>query len=40
MGSFTTASGYASTAMGYETTASDHASLVIGQYNSSGSSSF
>ena len=34
----TTASGYYSTAMGYGTTASDYGSLVIGQYNSSGSS--
>ena len=32
------ATGDNSTAMGYSTTASDYASLVIGQYNSSGSS--
>ena len=37
MGLFTTASGDFSTAMGYDTTASDYGSLVIGQYNSSGS---
>ena len=35
---FTMASGEASTSMGYYTTASDYGSLVIGQYNSSGSS--
>ena len=34
----TTASGDRSTAMGVNTTASDYGSLVIGQYNSSGSS--
>ena len=38
MGYFTTASGNKTTAMGADTTASDYASLVIGQYNSSGSS--
>ena len=38
MGYSTTASGAYSTAMGASTTASDYASLVIGQYNSSGSS--
>ena len=38
MGRNTTASGNYSTAMGYGTTASDYGSLVIGQYNSSGSS--
>ena len=38
MGRNTTASGSRSTAMGYGTTAKDYASLVIGQYNSSGSS--
>ena len=38
MGYLTTSSGNNSTAMGYQTTASDYASLVIGQYNSSGSS--
>ena len=38
MGGLTTASGDYSSAMGRETTASDYASLVIGQYNSSGSS--
>ena len=38
MGHSTTASGSNSTAMGRETTASDYASLVIGQFNSSGSS--
>tara|TARA_B110000483_G_scaffold226161_1_gene286514 strand:- start:396 stop:1856 length:1461 start_codon:yes stop_codon:yes gene_type:complete len=38
MGNSTKASGDNSTAMGYETTASDFGSLVIGQYNSSGSS--
>ena len=37
MGGKTAASGRYSTAMGYETTASDFGSLVIGQYNSSGS---
>ena len=37
-GKNTTASGYYSTAMGRDTTASDYGSLVIGQYNSSGSS--
>jgi hypothetical protein len=39
MGSFTIASGNYSTAMGYQTIASDYGSLVIGQHNSSGSSS-
>ena len=34
----TTASGNNSSTMGYYTTASDYASVVIGQYNSSGSS--
>ena len=38
MGNGTTASGTNSTAMGYGTTASDYGSLVIGRYNSSGSS--
>ena len=38
MGSYTTASGTYSAGMGYHTTASDFASVVIGQYNSSGSS--
>ena len=38
MGYSTTASGNYSTAMGNGTTASDYASLVIGQFNSSGSS--
>ena len=38
MGSYTTASGTYSIGMGYRTTASDFASVVIGQYNSSGSS--
>ena len=38
MGRYTTASGDSSTAMGDNTTASDYGSLVIGQYNSSGSS--
>ena len=38
MGYFTTASGNKTTAMGADTTASDYASLVIGQYNSSGAS--
>jgi uncharacterized coiled-coil protein SlyX len=38
MGGGTEASGYYSTAMGKYTTASDYGSLVIGQYNSSGSS--
>ena len=38
MGYETTASGSRSTAMGSGTTASDYGSLVIGQYNSSGSS--
>ena len=38
MGYNTTAFGDVSTAMGYGTTASDYGSLVIGQYNSSGSS--
>ena len=38
MGYFTTASGNKTTAMGANTVASDYASLVIGQYNSSGSS--
>ena len=38
MGYQTTASGDSSTAMGKQTIASDYASLVIGQYNSSGSS--
>ena len=37
-GYFTTASGNKTTAMGANTTASDYASLVIGQFNSSGSS--
>ena len=37
-GKITTASGDYSTAMGDNTTASDYGSLVIGQYNSSGSS--
>ena len=37
-GRSTTASGSFSTAMGDSTTATDYASLVIGQYNSSGSS--
>ena len=36
MGYFTTASGNKTTAMGANTTASDYASLVVGQYNSSG----
>ena len=36
MGYFTTASGNKTTAMGANTTASDYASLVIGQFNSSG----
>ena len=36
MGSLVRARGHNSTAMGKETTASDFASLVIGQYNSSG----
>tara|TARA_B100001287_G_scaffold193376_1_gene163486 strand:- start:56 stop:1210 length:1155 start_codon:yes stop_codon:yes gene_type:complete len=38
MGATTTASGDVSTTMGTETIAADWASLVIGQYNSSGSS--
>ena len=38
MGKYTTASGDYSTSMGIYTIASDFASLVIGQYNSSGSS--
>ncbi|MBT4903586.1 MAG: hypothetical protein HON57_00145 [Flavobacteriaceae bacterium] len=38
MGEVTTASGEYSTAMGHYTKASDYSSLVIGQYNSSGSS--
>ena len=38
MGSDTTAIGTASAAMGVSTTASDYGSLVIGQYNSAGSS--
>ena len=38
MGWYTTASGNYSTAMGNLTTASDYGSLVIGQFNSSGSS--
>ena len=38
MGNSTTASGGSSTAMGDHTTASDYGSLVIGRYNSSGSS--
>ena len=38
MGYNTTASGVNSTSMGSSTTASDYASLVIGQFNSSGSS--
>ena len=38
MGYQTTASGHKTTAMGANTTASDYASLVIGQFNSSGSS--
>ncbi|MDA9239387.1 hypothetical protein N9P00_02720, partial [Flavobacteriaceae bacterium] len=38
MGRDTEASGDYSTAMGRNTTASDYGSLVIGQYNSSGSS--
>ena len=38
MGYYTTASGHKTTAMGANTTASDYASLVIGQFNSSGSS--
>ena len=38
MGWYTTASGKYSTAMGNLTTASDYGSLVIGQFNSSGSS--
>ena len=38
MGGNTTASGNKSTAMGTRTIASDYGSLVIGQYNSSGSS--
>ena len=38
MGTSTTASGTYSIGMGYRTTASDFASVVIGQYNSSGSS--
>ena len=38
MGYFTTASGNKTTSMGANTVASDYASLVIGQYNSSGSS--
>ena len=38
MGYFTTASGNKTTAMGADTTASDYASLVIVQYNYSGSS--
>ena len=38
MGYFTTASGNKTTAMGANTTASDYASLVIGQFNYSGSS--
>ena len=40
MGEITEASGYYSTAMGNGTTASDYGSLVIGQYNSSGSSCY
>ena len=38
MGRNTIASGNRSTAMGYDTIASDYGSLVIGQFNSSGSS--
>ncbi len=38
MGENTVASGTYSTAIGYETDATDYGSLVIGQYNSSGSS--
>ena len=38
MGAYTTASGDGSTAMGVLTRATDFASVVIGQYNSSGSS--
>tara|TARA_B110001454_G_scaffold218371_1_gene246139 strand:+ start:37 stop:1407 length:1371 start_codon:yes stop_codon:yes gene_type:complete len=38
MGENTVASGTYSTAIGFETDASDYGSLVIGQYNSSGSS--
>ena len=38
MGYFTTASGRKATSMGANTIASDYASLVIGQFNSSGSS--
>ena len=38
MGYQTTASGHKTTAMGAQTIASDYASLVIGQFNSSGSS--
>jgi hypothetical protein len=38
MGSRTRASGVVSTALGYRTIASDYGSLVVGQYNSSGSS--
>ena len=38
MGIGTTASGLLSTALGYRTIASDYGSLVVGQYNSSGSS--
>ena len=37
MGGQSTANGYYSTAMGESTVAGDYASLVIGQYNSSGS---
>ena len=37
MGRGTTASGIASTAMGHWTTASDKSSLVIGEYNLTGS---
>ena len=37
-GDYSTASGSYSAGMGYHTTASDFASVVIGQYNSSGSS--
>jgi hypothetical protein len=40
MGRNTITSGNLATAMGYTTTARDYASLVIGQYNSSGSSGY